>query len=406
MNQVTTNSPTNLALTATLDRAGAAAKIPEGVPLRMASGMTGAFTNALGAGPHAFGKLHSCWQVRCGPMRDCFPPRDCHPCHQHHHHGLFGHHHHGHHHHGLFDHHHHHGHHSPFGHHHHHGHHGHHHSPFGQGGCFPKPFPFPSGGCFPQLPKPGCWEIPEPKTSWTAQMTGENTAKVDLGDGYKLEINEKNSEMTIFNEKTGERTRIWGDPHVEIDGKQAYDFWGTTTFTLENGTKLTINTEQFQGNPNMYVASQVLITKGDNAIVVDGISQNKLGDLSVTLSNDGKAIDTANRDGFTLHENKTGSGWRTEDGTIATQKDLDATRIGGEYGPGSTKPSQAEGGDDFGDFDFSDLAGQISNFLIFGSIVGSLIQAFGGGNSNVSDGSARKPADEFRPNRPFNPVLL
>lgn len=395
MNQVTANSPTNLALTATLDRAGAAGRIPEGVPLRMASGVTGAFTNPLGAGPHGFCKLPTSWEVRCGPMRDCFPPRDCHPCH-HHHFGPFGHHHHhGHHHHGPFGHHHHHGHHDhgPFGHHHHHGHH--HHGPFGPGGCFPT------------FPKPGCWQIPEPKASWTAQMTGENTAKIDLGDGYKLEINEKNSEMTIFNEKTGERTRIWGDPHVEIDGKQAYDFWGTTTFTLENGTKLTINTEQFAGNPNMYVASQVVITKGDNAIVVDGISQNKLGDLSVTMSNDGKAIDAEHRDGFTLHENKTGAGWRTEDGNVATQKDLDATRIGGEYGPGSTKPSQAEAGEDFGDFDFSQLAGQIANFLIFGSVVGGLINAFGGGgNSNFSEGGARKPADEFRPNRPFNPVLL
>lgn len=238
-------------------------------------------------------------------------------------------------------------------------------------------------------------------------MTGENTAKVDLGDGYRLEINEKNSEMTIFNEKTGERTRIWGDPHVEIDGKQAYDFWGTTTFTLENGTKLTINTEQFQNNPNMYVASQVVITKGDNAIVVDGISQNKLGDLSVTMSNDGEALDAATRDGFTLHENKTGSGWRTEDGNIATQKDLDATRIGAEYGPGSTKLSDAEAEELFGDFDFSQLASQIGNFLIFGAIVGGLINAFGGGSGNSApDGGARKPADEFRPNRPFNPVLL
>ena len=49
-------------------------------------------------------------------------------------------------------------------------------------------------------------------------MTGENTAKIDLGDGYKLDINEKNSEMTIINEKTGEKTRIWGDPHVDVDG--------------------------------------------------------------------------------------------------------------------------------------------------------------------------------------------
>ena len=134
-------------------------------------------------------------------------------------------------------------------------------------------------------------------------MTGGNTAKVDLGDGNRLEIDERSSQISIINDKTGERTRIWGDPHVEIDGKQAYDFWGTTTFTLENGTKITINTEQWGGNPNAYVASQVVVTKGSNALIIDGVSQNKLGDLKMTLSNDGRAVD--------------------------------ATRVGREFGPGS-----------------------------------------------------------------------
>lgn len=385
MNQINANGPT-AGLNA--NTAAAVTKIAEGIAHKMAPGITAAFTEALGAGPHAFGKLDRCWQVKCGPLRSCFAPRHCHPCHQHGHHGLFGHHHH-HHHHGIFGHHHHHHHHHHhgiFGHHHHHNH--------GHNG--------PRGGCFPQPPR-GCWTLPEPKVSWTAQMTGQNTAKIDLGDGYKLDINEKNSEMTIVNEKTGERTRIWGDPHVEIDGKQAYDFWGTTTFTLENGTKITINTEQFNGNPNMYVASQVLITKGDNAIVVDGISQNKLGDLSVTMSNDGKKIDADNRDGFTLHENATGAGWRTEAGNIATQNDLNATRIGGEYGPGSTKLSEAEEAAAGNDFDFGQLFSQLGSFLIFGSIVSSLISAFGSGNANADAGS--RVADNGRTNRPFNPVL-
>ena len=99
------------------------------------------------------------------------------------------------------------------------------------------------GGCF------------EPRASWTASMTGQHTADIDLGDGCKLHIDERSSEMTIVNETTGETTRIWGDPHVDVDGKRAFDFWGTSTFVLENGTKITINTEQWAGNPNMYVAS-------------------------------------------------------------------------------------------------------------------------------------------------------
>ncbi len=59
----------------------------------------------------------------------------------------------------------------------------------------------------------------------------------------RLEIDERNSEMTIFNETTGESTRIWADPHVDVNGDHKFDFYGTTTFELANGTKITINTE-------------------------------------------------------------------------------------------------------------------------------------------------------------------
>lgn len=199
-----------------------------------------------------------------------------------------------------------------------------------------------------------------PQATWTAAMTGANTAKIDLGDGQRLEIDERNSELTIVNDKTGERTRIWGDPHVEVDGQHKFDFWGTTTFQLENGTKITINTEQWAGNPNMYVASQVVITKGENAIVVDGISQNKIGDLSVTQSKNGYAVDSANRDGYVLHENANGAGWISEhSGAIATQADMDATRVGAEYAPGAKTLSLAEAGNALSLFLFAGQMGRM-----------------------------------------------
>lgn len=163
------------------------------------------------------------------------------------------------------------------------------------------------------------------------------------GRWLHAQLDERNSEIFIKNANTGETTRIWGDPHVDVDGKRAFDFWGTTTFTLENGTKITINTEQYGKNPAEYVSSQVVITKGDNAIVVDGISQNQIGDLSVSMSQNGQLVDAMARDGFTLHENATGSSWRSEfTGQVATQADLNATRVGAEYGPGSDTPSLGE----------------------------------------------------------------
>jgi hypothetical protein len=196
---------------------------------------------------------------------------------------------------------------------------------------------------------------PAPGAQWTASLQGEGQAAIDLGDGYSLDIDENNSQILITNAETGETTRIWGDPHVDVDGKHVYDFWGKTTFTLENGTKITIDTEQGHGNPDVYFASKLTITKGDQAIVVDGVSQQTKGDLSVSMSNDGRALDARTGDGFVLQENATGSGWRSElTGQVATQADLNATKPGALYGPGSETPSLGE------------LSHVLSTFLFFG----------------------------------------
>jgi hypothetical protein len=195
--------------------------------------------------------------------------------------------------------------------------------------------PFASG-CFPRG-----WNVDarcggETQASWTVKTGSEGKASIDLGDGYSLQLNENNSEMTITNANTGETTRIWGDPHVDVNGKHVYDFWGTTTFTLDNGTKITINTEQGKGNPDVYFASSVAITKGNQAIEVTGLSQQDLGDLSITMGSNGRALDRANDDGFVLHENASGAGWRSAyTGAVATQADLNLTRPGQIFGPDS-----------------------------------------------------------------------
>jgi hypothetical protein len=196
---------------------------------------------------------------------------------------------------------------------------------------------------------------PAPDAQWTASLQGEGQAAVDLGDGYSLDIDENNSQILITNAETGETTRIWGDPHVDVDGKHVYDFWGKTTFTLENGTKITIDTEQGHGNPDVYFASKLTVTKGDQALVIDGVSQQTKGDLSVSLSNNGRALDAATGDGFVLNENASGSGWRSDlTGQVATQADLNATKPGALYGPGSETPSLGE------------LSQVLSTFLFFG----------------------------------------
>lgn len=220
----------------------------------------------------------------------------------------------------------------------------------------PSLFSFQGCQCPPQRGNDTPAYQPVDDAKWTASVEG-STGEIDLGDGYTLQLDERNSEITIHNAETGETTRVWGDPHVDIDGKHAFDFWGKTTFQLENGTKITIDTEQAKSNPDEYFASKLTITKGSQAIEVNGISQNEIGDLSVTQSSNGYQLDARTGDGFVLNENDAGSGWRSGlTGEIATQEDLNATKPGQAYGPGTEHP------------DFSQISDLLSSFLLMGAL--------------------------------------
>lgn len=218
--------------------------------------------------------------------------------------------------------------------------------------------------------------------AWTATMPSDGKAQVDLGDGYTLEFNEAKSQILIHNANTGETTNIWGDPHIDWngDGHTDADFWGTTTFQLDNGVKITIDTEPWKGNENAYVASKVTITKGDNAVVVDGVSQNELGDLSVTQSSNGRLVDLLTDDGFTVLENPFGEGWlNAETGLPATQADFDVTR------PGASPP----------EFDGS-FASAIASFLMLGILTG-VFEALEGSAGESRDRTAGSTLNVFRP---------
>ncbi len=210
-------------------------------------------------------------------------------------------------------------------------------------------------------------QMPAPQAKMTATLGQGGQGDIDLGDGYKLHLNQNNSEVDIIDQNTGHTTQIWGDPHVNVDGKQAFNFAGTTTFNLGNGTKITINTQQWAGNPNAYVANQLVITKGNQAIVVDGLSQNKTKDLSISMSNNGRALDAATRDGYVLNESADGKTWNSEyTGKAATQDDMNATMASGAFAPGSTTPSLGEMGNELGQF---------LSFGVMGSMLGQFALA-------------------------------
>jgi len=199
---------------------------------------------------------------------------------------------------------------------------------------------------------------------FTASMPQDGKCSVDLGDGYTMTINEKSSEIVIKDAR-GNTTQIWGDPHVNMNGQHVGDFYGATTFELKNGTKITINTEPWQGNANAYVASQVVVTRGAQALVIDGVSQNQLGDVKVTMGGNGYRVDAAHADGLVLNERADGKGWMSSlTGRNVSQQDFNTTK------PGQAPPFDAN-------------LGAVLGLWLFAAELAPLLGLTGGSNADA-----------------------
>jgi hypothetical protein len=144
-------------------------------------------------------------------------------------------------------------------------------------------------------------------TNASTQLVG---GKVQFeNDNYRITAGDDNS-VNIFNKNTGETYHVWGDPHVNIDGKHSFDFWGTTTFQLDDGTKVTINTTPWSHDPSQTLSSKVTITNGDYGVQITGVDTNTRGDLAFEeAAGLGHLADWAVADGNTIHENPNGRGF-------------------------------------------------------------------------------------------------
>jgi hypothetical protein len=206
--------------------------------------------------------------------------------------------------------------------------------------------------------EPPCAQEPECPVdeTWTVCQQDNGKATIQLGDKYELILNEHSSRIIIRNKETCEETNIWGDPHIDWnkDGKTDADFWTKTTFELEDGTKITIDTEKWKGNEDMYVANDITITKDDKVIQITGLSQNELGDMQINQSDcGGQIMDWLVTDGFVVEENPCGEGWiNPETGEMATQDDFNITK------PGAEKP-----------YEFNQAFGQMLGLFLFTGLI-------------------------------------
>lgn len=165
---------------------------------------------------------------------------------------------------------------------------------------------------------------------WTVRPMENGQATINLGERYDLLLNEHNSQLQIVNKSNGEITNIWGDPHIDWnkDGVTDADFYTKSTFVLEDGTKITIDTEKYSLDPTQYLSNNVLVTRGDRAIEIKGLSQNAVGDMTITQRDrGGRLLDWQMTDGFVVRENSGGEGWINEaTGRMATAQDFQITR--------------------------------------------------------------------------------
>lgn len=140
-------------------------------------------------------------------------------------------------------------------------------------------------------------------------------------DNYTVKVGDT-GEISVTNKQTGEAYKVWGDPHVDVDGKHAFDFKGTTTFDLDDGTKITVDTTPWKGQNGATIASKVTIVDGqsDYAVQIKGVDDNKTGDLTFNETSKGWLMDEMVDDGNVLHENPAGTGFVAIDDRGNVQK--------------------------------------------------------------------------------------
>ena len=152
-----------------------------------------------------------------------------------------------------------------------------------------------------------CHTDPSNPTNASTSMQGGQA--VFENDNYRITADDNNT-VTINNKNTGECYQAAGDPHMSVDGKQDFDFWGKTTFSLEDGTKVTIDTTPAQGNPGATLSSKVTITNGDYGVQISGVDSNTHGDLKIDEAKGyGQVLDAVVTDGNTVQENPAGKGF-------------------------------------------------------------------------------------------------
>jgi hypothetical protein len=93
---------------------------------------------------------------------------------------------------------------------------------------------------------------------------------VDTGEYTITSTNQNGGTTTITNNETGQTYTVWGDPHLSCSNGQAGEFQdGPMTIQLSDGTDVEIVPTAKNSNGVAYT-SQVIVTRGNGAVVLTG----------------------------------------------------------------------------------------------------------------------------------------
>lgn len=154
------------------------------------------------------------------------------------------------------------------------------------------------------LPSSTAANASNPSHAHTSMQGGQ---AVFENDHYRITAGD-NNQVLITNKQTGSTYMAAGDPHMYVNGQHVFDFWGTTTLKLDDGTKVTIETTPWGNNPAATLSSKVTITNGDYGVEITGVDTNTVGDLKINeAAGWGNTLDWAHDDGNVLMENAAGN---------------------------------------------------------------------------------------------------
>jgi len=144
-----------------------------------------------------------------------------------------------------------------------------------------------------------------PETKGGIEQIGPNKFKTP--GGFTVEAEGKDAAWKITSPE-GKETRVWGDPHVSVNGKQAFDFKDQSSFVLPDGTKITCHTKPVGNGPDApTLSTKIDIMNGDQRASIDGIHTGK--PESTGVKNDRWEVDAATKDGNYFAMGNNGDKW-------------------------------------------------------------------------------------------------